>query len=471
MNADVLIVGAGPAGSSAAIALAGLGYRVLIADRARFPRPHIGESLPPKIDRLLDILGVKAELERAAFLRMRGTTIYQDGRATTHDFDPDPRVLGYQVDRARFDGLLLDRARALGATVLEETLISDPRAFAATRFVIDASGQRSTLAKLFGARRREAIRTVAITGYYRGARTPENFPAENTLFEMRPDGWLWSVLLSDGRRNITVGLDPELLRARKTEEVYHSFVAASELLSGLIQGCVLDGELTGHDATWYSSDRYAGEDFLLAGDSASFIDPLTSHGVYKAMHSGITAAAVINTVIRRPENAAAAIAYYEAHQQRTHEKYAEIALTFYRASPFADAPFWRLRTRPEATAAPVTLNRVEEFRARVRQPDAATLPIRAVGSVRVELRAVAEAYFIVEKSILVVGEGDASEELASAEPSFDPAAFLSLLDGRPLERVFEGYVEKTGRPRNKGVAQMLITMLAKLAEHGVLEFR
>ncbi len=471
-SADVLIVGAGPAGTSAAIALAELGYRVVLAEKTKFPRPHVGESLPPKISRLFQILGVEQAIDTAGFLRMRGTTVHQGDHALTHDFDPDPRVFGYQVDRGKFDEILLERARSSGATILEETSVSDPRALSDARFVIDAGGQKSHLAKLFGARRREAIRTVAVTGYYRGAKTPASFAAENTLFEMRPDGWLWSVLLAEGRRNVTIGVDPERLKGTRPEELYSLTVRSSPLVATLVETAALEGPLVTNDATWHVSDKFAleaenGLVYLLAGDAASFIDPLTSHGVYKAMHSGITAAAVINTLVKRAENHRLALDYYDNHQLRTYEKYADIALTFYRGSPFAESVFWAERTRPERPISAATIDKLSDFRTMLKQPNAAQLKITAQKNVRLERRAIAEGYFILEKPMITVDE----EEIAIPDATFDPEAIHPLLDGRNLEQIFEGYIQKTGRPRSKDLAQAIITMLSKLSEKGALDLR
>src|SRR5690349_8730777 len=104
---DVAIVGGGPAGAAAAILLAEHGRSVIVLERAKFPRPHVGESLPPKIEPLLAILGVLERVNAADFARMSGTTLSQGRGVETHEFHPEGARLGYQVDRGVFDALLL----------------------------------------------------------------------------------------------------------------------------------------------------------------------------------------------------------------------------------------------------------------------------------------------------------------------------------------------------------------------------
>jgi flavin-dependent dehydrogenase len=208
----------------------------------------------------------------------------------------------------------------------------------AAPFVVDASGSASVLARALGLKRRESIRTVALSEYF-----ADSAATTDTLFEMLEDGWVWSVLLADGTRNVTVGLDAAELKGggADPEAIHRARLARSKLIGPLLEGARPVSPIAAHDATWFFSDRYAGSGFLLAGDAASFIDPLTSQGVYKAMSSGIHAAAVINTILRRPASADVAVAYYEEREQGAYASYTEAALAIYRTSPYLDLPFWR----------------------------------------------------------------------------------------------------------------------------------
>ncbi len=316
-----------------------------VLERARLPRAHVGESLPPKVAPLLAILGVAERIDAAGFERMRGTTIARGNGIDSHDFHPGGALRGYQVDRARFDRILIERAREVGATVLEEAaftgvLREGSRVVGVcfshgggaeelrARFVVDASGTPAVVSRALGMKRRDAIRTVALSAYWEGTRAPVTFPATNTLFEMVEDGWVWSLLRADGLRNVTLGLDPATLQTAgvSKREVYLERVRDGLLVAPLLEGARLTGTVEIADATWSSAERYAGDGFLFAGDAASTIDPLTSQGVYKALQSGIVGAAAINTCLSRPEDAALALVYYQASQEEFQRNYAEIAL-------------------------------------------------------------------------------------------------------------------------------------------------
>ncbi|CAN0589544.1 unnamed protein product, partial [Laminaria digitata] len=185
----VIIVGGGPAGASAAIILARLGYAVTVVDRAHFPRSRIGASLPPKIDGLLAILGVLPRVQQAGFARMRGTVVDQGEGLLFHEFDPEAGRRGYQVDRAQFDKILLDEAARAGASVhegvtavslrYERGRVSGLRAKQgqteqdmSARWVLDASGAAAWGARASGLGQRDVVRTVALCGYWRQSRLP-----------------------------------------------------------------------------------------------------------------------------------------------------------------------------------------------------------------------------------------------------------------------------------------------------------
>jgi halogenation protein CepH len=491
---DVVIAGAGPAGASAAIALAELGHRVVLLDRARFPRHRIGESLPPKVDTLFALLGVSRRIEQAGFVRMAGTTVHQGDHTISHEFDPERGALGYQVDRARFDQLLLDRARETGAEVIEEAHVldvergSDGRAVGVQvrhtdgghesievipgSFFVDATGTSGVLSRALGLRRKESVRTLAISGYFAKSRTPDSFPAPNTLFEMTRTGWIWSVLLADGRRNVTIGVDLGELKSsgKAIDAVYQDRLEESLLVGPLVRGEEPSSPIAAHDATGYTSERYVECGCLLAGDAASFIDPLTSQGVYKAIHSGIHGAAVINTILRRPADAETAIAYYDELQRLAHERYTEVAVGFYRASPFADEPFWQVRSRSELFLEAFSL---EEARSRgdrrarfvdlMRKEGGRSLRVAKTAAFTVALRPTIEAGFVVRAPAVVKGR-----ELVLSSDRLNVELLASLIDGRLVADVFEGYLAASSEPRSQETARALTRALGRLYERELI---
>ena len=486
-------MGGGPAGAAAATLLAGLGHSVVVVERAKFPRPRIGESLPPKVEPLFAILGVTERVKTANFIRMRGTTISQGHGIQSHDFHPSGARLGYQVDRAELDRILLDRAREVGAKVFEDASFAavsregervvglafthaGARAELKTRFVVDASGPSAVISRALGVKRRDAIRTVAICGYWKEALLPQVFPATNTLFEMLPDGWVWSLLRGDGLRNVTLGVDPSTIQSAgiSSAELYLSKVRESRLVGPLLDRARLVGKVDVFDATWSAAERYAGDGFLLAGDAASTIDPLTSQGVYKALQSGIVGAATINTCLVRPDDAPLAIGYYQAAQEEFQRNYAEIALSFYRASPFSNEPFWRTRMRPDALARAGIdderirneIERRRDFYDCVGNMGGARVVVKRKSSLRVEERPVADGGFIVLRP-MICGTDAGWVDIGGLEPTL----LYELLDGRTLSELFEGWIAGTKEERSARLGRTLLSALANLAARDLIEVR
>src|SRR6185369_228262 len=216
---DVVIAGAGPAGSTAAAFLARDGHRVLVLEKERFPRYHIGESLIPGCLRILNALGVRDQVERAGFVVKRGGTFLWgvDGewRFSFDEQGGEPNY-AYQVDRSRFDQILLDHARSSGAEVHEgvavrsidvdngDPVIVSDAGIARARYVIDATGQSSILGRKRGERHfDESLRNVAIWRYYRGCgRLPEP-RAGDIMIVRQGDGWFWYIPLETSEGGLT----------------------------------------------------------------------------------------------------------------------------------------------------------------------------------------------------------------------------------------------------------------------------
>ncbi|MFO0729005.1 MAG: NAD(P)/FAD-dependent oxidoreductase [Myxococcota bacterium] len=483
---SVLVVGAGPAGTSTAIALALGGIPVRIVDRAEFPRPRIGESLPPKVGALLEQLGALEAVDSAGFARMSGTNVLDGDALSVHDFDPDRRALGYQVDRARFDQLLLNRAAAVGARVELGTALFSAQPVGAEvevrlrsrgteaserfRWVVDASGSSGVLARALGLKRREELRTVALSAYWRGARRVGPSASYNTFFETRADGWCWLVHRADGSMNLSFGLDPEAVQASGAEYTYQRQVSSSAWLQEVLEGARREDEVSVFDATWARAERFIGPGFLLVGDAASVIDPLTSQGVYKALQSGLAAAASLRTILERPAQAALAEQYYQDTQARFYASYAETAVTFYRGSRQAAAPFWAARARPALGPSPVDDPargaRRRTLSAQIGARGGQGLFLRAGPALRTAEIPIAERGFIVSRTCLA-----AQGAPIALPPEVDGPRLAALLDGRSLEAVFEAYAASSGQSASAVLGRSLMSALLVLAEHDLLEIR
>src|SRR5690349_10095422 len=309
---DIVIAGAGPAGSTAAALLARDGHRVLMLEKERFPRYHIGESLIPGCLRILNALGIRDELDRAGFVVKRGGTFIwgvEGEREWTFSFaeqggKPD---YAYQVERSRFDEILLKHARSSGAEVHEgvavrsidvdngDAVIVTDAGVARARYVLDATGQTSILGRKCGGRHfDESLRNVAIWRYYRGCgRLPEP-RAGDIMIVRRGDGWFWYIPLEapeGGLTSLGVVMSAESYRERgsNAEAIFDQMRAETHELDRFLEHASPASE-TRITADWsYRSRDVIGDRWILVGDAAGFIDPLLSTGCYLAMTAGYLA--------------------------------------------------------------------------------------------------------------------------------------------------------------------------------------
>jgi len=368
-DADVLVVGGGPAGSAAATMLARKGWRVRLYERDRFPREHVGESLLPASMPVLAELGVLPAIEAAGFLPKYGATMVW-GR------DPDPWSWtfresspryphAYQVVRARFDEILLRNAAAHGAEVREGCRVLEAQAgsdgatlrvedaeggrhAARARFVVDASGQAGLIGRARNLREADPFfRNLAVYGYYEGgSRLPEP-DANNILIESIEDGWLWAIPLHTGLVSTGVVVDSAAGRERINELGAEAFfrerVASGPNTSALLAGATLTAPPTIVRDWSYSSSELAGEGFVLAGDAACFVDPLFSSGVHLALSSGVLAAAYVTSALKDPELGRGSAAVYAQQYRQQYEHFREMARLFYGSNRTVDSYFWETR--------------------------------------------------------------------------------------------------------------------------------
>lgn len=360
-GADVVVAGGGPAGATISRLLAGLGARVVLLEKHRFPRAHVGESLTPSIIPVLDFVGVRTAVENAGFHRMAGHTVcWNDPQPRTSYYSDDRARRGFQAWRADFDRILLDHARQGGVGVVEGSAVghvrlgadsvtveSDGREAIRARFFIDATGHAGLLARGGLRRNDDVFRTLAITGYWEGAKEPAGIDVANTVIEAYPDGMIWSVALHNGLRNVTVFVDREdakEVRRAGLEVYYRAELSKAEHVSGRVAYARLVGAPQACDASPYTSASFGGDSHLLVGDSGLFIDPLSSEGVHKAMASAITGAAVVNTILQRPSMTGPALAFYEDAQRETYELHRRHSLRYYREEGrWPEHLFWRHR--------------------------------------------------------------------------------------------------------------------------------
>jgi flavin-dependent dehydrogenase len=280
----MLVLGAGPAGSAAALRGARHGLRVAVIERARFPRDLPGENLHPDIEALFDELGAREALANAGFLRNPGWMLEQGEQSTYIPYGaPHELRFGYQAWRAKLDAMLLELARAAGVEVLEETdaqalLMQDGRVTGievagrtlTAAHVIDATGPHSWLSrKLSIAAEPLSPRLVARYGYSDRDMGVGALPR----YREYPDGWTWLARVRDQR----------------WQYVQLSLVPGRDLPPPPAAWGFPD-RLRGADVSWRLVRECAGPGYFLCGDAAATIDPGASRGVARALQSGIRAA-------------------------------------------------------------------------------------------------------------------------------------------------------------------------------------
>jgi flavin-dependent dehydrogenase len=350
---DVAIIGGGPAGSTAAALLARAGRRVIVFEREKFPRFHIGESLLPFSMKAFSRLELHEKLLRAGFLKKfggqifgacseRGTKFYfKDGFRSQTDH-------AYQVTRADFDKVLLDHAAECGAEVHEETSVdrvdfskddvelavrrnSSSRSIRA-RYVIDASGRTSVLGKHFKIKKTyDHLQKLSIFAHYDGVWRAEGIDGTLTLLVRGIDRWFWVIPLTTARTSIGVVLDKEVFRQSKlrAEDFLEQALTEQPIIAQRMTHARRASEVYVEADFSYRSARLQGDRWLLAGDAAGFIDPIFSSGVFLAVFSGERCADVLNDILDHPRKARRLFASYERAVNRAMDIYLRFVNAWY----------------------------------------------------------------------------------------------------------------------------------------------
>ncbi len=334
---DVAIVGGGPAGSTAATLLAKAGRRVIVFEREKFPRFHIGESLLPFSMQTFDRLGVREKLDRAFLPKYGGEIMAACGTRGVKFYFKDgfrsQRDQAYQVTRSEFDKLLLDNSRESGAKVCEETEVerieftdehvdiywrdarcrvpkimgydnacpSPEEGRIRARYLLDCSGRQTLLGSLFKVKRTyDHLQKFSVFAHYENI---DRLPGKDaTLIRMVRgiDRWFWMIPLTETRTSIGVVMDTKAFRTTKLspETVLENFIADQPLMAERMKNAVRVSPVYSASDFSYRNLQLAGDRWLLAGDAAGFIDPVFSSGVFLAIMSAEKAADALEAVLQ-----------------------------------------------------------------------------------------------------------------------------------------------------------------------------
>lgn len=325
VDVDAVVCGGGPGGSTAASFLAKQGLSVLLLERERFPRFHIGESLLPFNLPVFERLGFMEKLKASGPQVKYGARFYHQGTEMTRfvkfarAMDGSP-ASAFQVKRADFDKLLLDHARGLGATVHEEARVEDvlfegERACGVmvklkgdtearrvkARVVIDATGRDALLSRRLGGRVKDVeLDRSAAFAHYSGFRRAEGPEGGDIVIFTTPDGWWWLIPFSDGSVSVGIVMPSSSFKTRTgtVERLFEDRVASTPEVKALLDGFSRLGEIRAIPDYSYTTPRFAGDGFCLVGDAACFLDPVFSTGVLLAMTSGEMAANAVARALK-----------------------------------------------------------------------------------------------------------------------------------------------------------------------------
>jgi len=339
-SCDVLVIGGGPAGSSAATHLAQSGIDVVLLERVGFPRNQVGESLIPHFWKFTDMTGVTEKIEAEGFLaKGGGITVWNERIQQIMFSDFGYTRPGLHVERDIFDNILLKHAQSCGAQVFNKVVVkkvdfsdsqwpqvsyTDKRqqgnenGSIRCQYLIDASGHSSLLANQFKTRQiiSSQMNFLSLWGYYQNSlfvgvdRQPHTMDKLNqvkpvTFVMSFEDGWIWHIVLRDKTSvgmvvptNRTRGMDKQ-----QREQFFRQSCVSQPQLSHLLQQAqFIEGSLQFRPDYSYYSNTICGENFYCIGDAAAFVDPIFSHGVQNALYNAAVSTLAIKEALKNPKN-------------------------------------------------------------------------------------------------------------------------------------------------------------------------
>ena len=354
---DVVVIGGGPGGSATAIKLAQAGRSVLVLERQAFPRFHIGESGLPPTMLILKELGALERIKEQGYVAKHGAEFSggvrgRYGRIPFAGQGPGRQPDTIQIERAHFDNVLSEFAAENGVTVLHQAtvneLILDGERTVGVRYtyggqsrsvhagyVVDAAGRGSKVSQAFGLRKQmvDRHRMVAVFQHFGNLDESKNPGVEGDIqIGEHGEGWVWAIPIGERRISVGAVMPRDLLRnASDKETIFNDHLSRIKRIGERLRGTEPIGDVKVETDYFYYSDTIAGPGWVMVGDSACYLDPIFSAGVFLAMMTGLRAAETVEEILSNPDQEEKLQLRYSNFYKTGYDMYARLIYAYYEA--------------------------------------------------------------------------------------------------------------------------------------------
>jgi halogenation protein CepH len=379
-NFDAIIIGGGPAGSTAATLIAKDGHKVLLLERERFPRYHVGESLlPSTVHFITELLGCRQEVLDANFMVKYGG-IYRWGNSPEpwfFEFKEKYHKANYafQVERSKFDQILLENSKRKGVDVREEHRVTDiitddngritgvhyqnakkENHTALAPYVLDGSGQAGLLAKRIGERNYDDyFKHIALYGYFENGKRYSEPKKKGAVLSVAFDhGWIWYIPVTDTLTSVGIVVHRDQaskIRELGTEKAMSTYIESCPMIKEFLESAhrVTEGDygkIRMIKDYSYHHEKFSAPGCALIGDSACFVDPVLASGVHLATYGALQAARAVNTCLRNgtTDGGISEQKAFEEFEQRYRREFAlfyRYLAVFYEMHHDKESYFWQ----------------------------------------------------------------------------------------------------------------------------------
>ena len=356
---DVIVIGGGPAGSTVASILSREGRKVVLFEKERFPRHHIGESLMTDTYFTFQRMGLLEKLRQSPFVRKYSVQFANSAGRESRPFyffeaSHQEAAVTWQVTRSEFDLMLIEHAAEQGATVYQESqikrvLFEEERAYGVEALmtdgsvrefqapvVVDATGQSAMLSNKFGWRVRDPkLKKAVLYSYFKGAHREPDLNGGATLVLRTPkgsNGWFWYIPLENDITSVGVVADPEYLlkdRGKDLAKIFDEEIEKCEPCRGRVAGATRTDKIYSILDYSYRSKSCAGDGFILIGDAYGFLDPIYSSGVLLALKMAELAADSIHDAFSHNDFSGSRLGQYQSKLDKGIESMRKLVYAFY----------------------------------------------------------------------------------------------------------------------------------------------